>query len=604
MSYAKNTLPVLIYDGDCDICCEWVSYWHKLTGEAVVYRPYQEAAPDYPNISLDAFEASIQYIEPNGAIASGAEACLILLRNSCRYRILYWLYRNLPGFSILCEWSYTFFSRHRGLLRLQTHLLWGKKFEPPRYEITTWIFFRCLACIYFAAFTSLAVQIKGLIGTQGILPLEIFLERVSTTYGNDAYFKLPTIFWFHLSDNFLEWICIAGTVFATILFFNILLRTSLIVLYVLYLSLFYAGQDFLTFQWDILLLETGFLALFLPTRSHIIIWLFRWLLFRFMFLGGVVKIASRDPVWDNLTALNYHFETQPLPTTLAWYAHHLSDAVHMTLAATTLIIELVIPFLVFLPRKIRFIAAYCFIIFQLGILLTGNYNFFNLLTIALCLFLFDDAAIRWLLPLKIRERLTHITVESALPWKSTFIAMGIACLVIAISASQFYRIFTDQSLPVINRIAQQLNPFHIVNLYGPFAIMTTRRLEIIIEGSNDNDNWKEYKFKYKPDDLKKIPARIIPHQPRLDWQIWFAALGRYDRYQWFEPLIQRLLQGSPDVLKLLQHNPFPATPPRYIRALSYQYHFTDPEERAVTQQWWTREFTGVYYPVTEIKASQ
>jgi len=262
-----------------------------------------------------------------------------------------------------------------------------------------------LACIYLAAFLSFGVQIIGLIGTDGVLPLDQYLLQLKQHLGTSAYWQTPMLFWFGLNDNILMFSCILGALLSCVLMFGVLQRTTLILLYLLYLSLFYAGQTFMTFQWDLLLLESGFLAIFLPTGSKIVVWLYRWLVFRFMFLGGLVKIISRDPTWDNLTALNYHFETQPLPTIFAWYAHHLPEYLLMVGAAVTLITELLLPFLIFTPRRFRITAACFFILFQLSILFTGNYNFFNLLTISLCLFLFDDAAIK-----KISADLVNISI--------------------------------------------------------------------------------------------------------------------------------------------------------------------------------------------------
>ncbi|MBI4005989.1 MAG: lipase maturation factor family protein [Gammaproteobacteria bacterium] len=594
-------IPVLIYDGDCGICLYWVNYWHKLTGDKVIYHPYQKVAADYPSIPLEEFRRSIQLITIDGAVYKGAEAVYVLLKDIPPYGLLNRLYKYAPGFSLLSESGYTFFSRHRGILRWMSYLFWGRQYEPPRYELISWLFIRLLGCIYLAAFVSLGVQITGLIGSNGILPLDLYLESVKQHFGNNAYLKVPTIFWFYLNDQLLILTCVAGSVISLLLIFNILLRTSLVVLYILYLSLYYAGQTFMTFQWDLLLLEVGFLALFLPARSNIIIWLYRWLAFRFMFLGGVVKIASRDPSWDNLTALTYHFETQPLPTPLAWYVHHLPEPFHITLAAVTLIIELIIPFLIFLPRKLRFIAAFFFMGFQLMIILTGNYNFFNLLTIAFCLFLFDDAAIKWLLPVILKKQISSPIPKPRLPVMNTIVATVITTVILTINSAQFWRIFTYSSMPIAANISYAFRPLQITSVYGPFSVMTTRRLEIIVEGSIDKKTWHEYKFKYKPDDLYRPPGWNIPHQPRLDWQMWFAALGDRSENPWFGNFLYQLLNDRKVVTQLLQKNPFPDHPPVFIRALVYEYHFADPETHKKTGQWWLRELTGMYYPVIKLK---
>lgn len=603
MEKPERKIPVLVYDGDCSICNEWVNNWRKQTGDTVTYHPYQQVASKYPDISLDSFKQSIQFIEPEGKVTAGAEACFRLLKQRTGYRFIYWLYRRLPGFSNLCEAGYIFFSQHRILLAWISHLFWGKNFEPDRYEIVSWIFLRCIGIIYLAAFTSLGVQITGLSGSQGIIPLTVFLEKAISVLGPSAYFRIPTIFWFNSSDVFLQLACLAGIFFSLAIILNFFLRTSLVLSYIFYLSLYYAGQTFLTFQWDLLLLECGFLAMFLPTRSILIIWLYRWLAFRFMFLGGVVKIISRDPTWDNLTALQYHFETQPLPTPLAWYFHNFSESVLISMTALTLFIELIIPFLVFLPRKIRFIAGHLFIAFQVFIILTGNYNFFNLLAIAFCLFLFDDAALNWMLPARLKEKLIVGKQIEIVPVKNTLAASFICCFVLSVSLTQLYRLFINDPLAAMNDYVRIISPLNIINTYGPFAIMTTRRVEINIEGSNDGEVWQEYIFKFKPGDMDKPPRWIIPHQPRLDWQMWFAALSNHKHHPWFGNLVYRLLQGSPEVTRLFKYNPFPDKPPLFIRASAYEYHFTKPSIRKTTGNWWSREYLGNYFPVTKLPES-
>ena len=388
----------LVYDGACGICREWVDYWRRLTGARIDYRPYQEVAEDYPRITLAQFEASIQLIDANGNISSGAAAAFTLYRGIPPWSLLLWLYRYLPGFAPVSEWCYRFFSAHRGLLACITHLCWGRGFEPAEYHLVSWIFLRLLGCIYLAAFVSFAVQAGALIGSRGILPVANYLGYAREQLGSNAWLQLPTLFWWHAGDSTIAFVCLAGIILSICLIINFLQRPALILLYGLYLSLVVGGQVFMSFQWDALLLECGFLAVFLPWGSKIIPWLYRWLVFRFMFMGGMVKINSGDPAWHNFTALNYHFETQPLPTPLAWYAYHLPEALLKTATGTTLVIELFMPFLIFAPRRFRQLAACSFFLLQSGILLTGNYNFFNLLTMLMCLFLFDDAAFRRVLP--------------------------------------------------------------------------------------------------------------------------------------------------------------------------------------------------------------
>jgi predicted DCC family thiol-disulfide oxidoreductase YuxK len=590
---SQSKLPILIYDGDCEICCEWINYWKKLTGENISYRPYQDVHENYPDIPLENFEKAIQFVDIDESIKSGAAATFSIYKNVQAHSFLDWFYHHLPGFSLLSELFYNFFSQHRGLLSFFTHLFWGRNREPASYQLTTQIFLRLLGCIYLAAFVSFAVQILGLIGSEGVLPLELYLPQLKQHYGTSAYWQTPMLFWFYLSDKFLLLSCITGAFFSVLLIFNLFQRFALVLLYLLYLSLFYAGQTFMAFQWDLLLLEAGFLAIFLLSGSRLVVWLYRWLIFRFMLLGGLVKIISQDPNWDGLTALNFHFETQPLPTLFAWYAHHLPDILLMTGVAITLFIELVLPFLIFFPRRFRLLAAFCFILFQSLIILTGNYNFFNLLTIFICLFLFDDAAIKSCLPFSVITRLEN---HSQYKFRKTFAYafIPVAAVLLISSAEQMNILLQANRQSSLSLISTVISPWHIVQNYGPFAVMTTVRHEIIIEGSNDGNNWLEYHFKYKPGDVSQAPKWVTPHQPRLDWQMWFAALSQPENNPWFDNLLYRLLSNSEPVKKLFAHNPFPETAPKLIRARYYEYNFTSPSEKKIDRNWWTRKLIAEY----------
>jgi hypothetical protein len=312
-----------------------------------------------------------------------------------------------------------------------------------------------------------------------------------------------------------------------------------------------------------------------------------------MFMSGMVKLLSGDPAWADLRALQYHFETQPLPTPLAWYAHHLSAAVLRFSTAMVFFIELVLPFLVFLPRRPRAIAAYGFMLLQVLILLTGNYNFFNLLTLSLCLFLFDDRSLDLRLPRAISNRFALKPGGTAGRRAALALALVIVPAALVLEGSRL----AQCPIPgILGPVVSQLEQWHVINGYGLFAVMTTRRAEIVIEGSQDRLHWQAYEFKYKPGDLARAPSLNIPHQPRLDWQMWFAALDDPRRLPWFYVFLQRLLEDSPPVTRLLKSTPFQGTPPRYVRAELYDYHFSSAAERAKTGQWWTREYLRPYFP--------
>jgi predicted DCC family thiol-disulfide oxidoreductase YuxK len=588
--------PLLIYDGDCGFCVYWVRYWRKLTGNRVTYAPYQEVAAQYPEIPVAAFQGAVQYIAPDGKIASGAEAALLTLSHASGKSFWLTLYRRFPGFAAIAELIYAYIASHRSAFYRPTLWLWGRDYEPPRFDLVSWMFLRSMGLIYLAAFVSFGVQALGLIGSHGILPLSEFVDAVRSQLGLAGYWRVPMVFWLNQSDFAIQAACWAGAALSLLLIFNVMPRLSLFFLYALYLSLFYAGQEFMGFQWDLLLLEAGFLALLLSMATKPGIWLLRWLLFRFMFLSGVVKLMSGDPTWANLSALSYYFQTEPLPTPLAWYTHHLPQAILIALTAATLFIEVGLPFLIFCPRRLRFVAAFGFLLLQAVILLTGNYAFFNLLTIALCLVLFDDAALRKVLPVRLTP-VVQDRVRDMKPRRIVSFAVGaFALLIVFTGITQLHAMFSGRiSIPAA-WLSGEIAPLRIVNTYGLFAVMTTTLPEIIVEGSDDGVHWLEYGFKYKPGDVMRRPLWNFPHQPRLDWQMWFAALGTASENPWFSMFMRRLLENSPQVTALLGSNPFPHKPPLFVRAMLYDYRYSSPEEKKATGVWWVRQPEGIYFP--------
>jgi hypothetical protein len=461
------------------------------------------------------------------------------------------------------------------------------------YVLVSWVFTRVLALIYFAAFASLSVQIVGLAGARGILPVAAFLDRAYDALGHDAYWRVPTLFWLGRSDAALTAACWAGTLAALLVFANLFTRAGLLLCYALYLSLSYAGQEFLSFQWDLFLLESGFLALLLTGRSPIAAWLYRFLLFRFMLMGGVVKLASGDPAWRGLTALRYHFETQPLPTPLAWYAHWLPDGLLRLATGAVFFIELIVPFLVFLPRPFRLFAAASFVVLQGAIILTGNYTFFNLLTLALCLFLLEDRDLQPWFSARLADRILR---QARPPGPLAHAGAGLMALVAASTLAGLLWLtpLNQRPFPALYGLVRAVSTFGLVNGYGPFAVMTTERREIVVEGSDDGQNWLAYEFKYKPGDPGRALGWSIPHQPRLDWQMWFAALGDARQSPWFVRFMARLREGSPAVLALLRRDPFHGRPPRYLRASLYLYAFSSAEQRADEGWIWERRRLGDY----------
>ncbi len=619
--------PLLVYDGECGFCTLWVHRWKCATGESVDYLPSQDPqiAERFPEIPRAAFDSSVQLVEPSGSVYNGAEAVFQSLAYSENFGWLLNIYQAFPPFAQLTEWSYHLVAKHRPFFSRVTRLLWGRHVERPSYVFVRRTFLSCLGVIYLIAFVSLWMQITGLIGSHGIVPVEQTMGAVkhevsSARLGLSRYYRVPTLCWFSTSNSFLNLQCAAGTALAMLLIAGIAPAPCLFLLWLIYLSLCTVGDPFMSFQWDALLLETGFLAIFFaplnlwprhPARerppSRIVLWLLRWLLFKLMFRSGCVKLTSGDPTWRDLTALNYHFETQPLPTWIGWYVHHFPAWVHKSDTILMFVIEIGVPFLIFLPRRPRQLACLAIVALQFFILLTGNYCFFNLLTMVLCLTLLDDATLQKCLPAKWCR-----CSDAVFPGRHTAFRYLHGALIAALAASvlitstvQFSGMFHPPIWLPWRVLAadQRLAPLRSFNGYGLFQVMTTSRPEIVVEGSDDGVNWKAYEFKYKPGDLTRRPGFVEPHQPRLDWQMWFAALGNYQQNPWFLNFCARLLQGSPQVLALMEKNPFPNAPPKYIRAVVYDYHFTGNATRRKTGEWWRRELWGNYAPVMSLQTT-
>ena len=471
------------------------------------------------------------------------------------------------------------------------------------YFLISALFLRLLALVYLAAFISTGSQIIGIAGDQGILPVAEKIESLRSAQGWSGIWSFPTLFWIDASNDSLFAVALAGCVFSVALFLNVLPRVSLVMLFVLNLSLFHAGQLFMNFQWDYLLLESGFLAIFLAGGApKAVVWLFRWLLFRVRFLSGVSKLLSQDPTWANLTALVYFFEVQPLPHWGGWYAHQLPDWLLRFATGSALFIEIVVPFMILMPRKIRLVGAWLTILMQLTILLTSNHNYANFLVLVLCLFLFEDRDIRRVLPDSAQRWLSGSFPARvrAGAFSKAVIAM-LAAVIITVSLSQTWGMFVGRrGLQFLQPLHQALHPFHIVNSYHIFSTMNTERIEFIVEGSSDGLNWKTYEFKYKPGDTYRRPEVVVPHHPRLDWLTWFVP-SHPAFLPWFEQFLLRLAQNSPAVVDLLEYNPFSDDAPRYLRVSVYRYSFSDPKVRAATGQWWQRQYLGVFYPLADIR---
>ena len=603
--------PLLIFDGGCGFCRRWVARWQRAVGDAVDYRPFQddEVKSKYPEIPRADLEKAIHLVSPDGSVCRGAEAAFRSLAAGGAERWMLWAYAHLPGFAPVSEFLYGQVASHREFLSKLDRFFLVPVTDQPQQVWVRFAFLRGLALIYLIAFVSLREQVDGLIGSQGIVPAAVLMSRlqnaVTTQHiGLERFHLVPTLAWFDSSDAALHRQCDAGITLSVLLLMGFAPALTTFLLWLIYLSLSSIASPFLNFQWDILLLETGFLAIFLaplqwrerprsqPPPSRLVLWLLRWLIFRLMFESAWVKLASKDPMWSQFTALRVHFETQPLPTWIGWYAHQLPHAVQSVCVFLMFVIELAFPFLVFAGRKPRFIAAAGFVLLQVVILLTGNYTFFNWLTILLCLPLLDDRALQRFLPKRFRGPLPrpagarwHWAITAPLTAGTLFLTV-----LVFVWRESVVRDMPDSLVSVL----VWTDPFRTFNNYGLFRTMTPTRPEIIVQGSNDGQTWQDYEFKYKPGDLKRPPAFVAPYQPRLDWQMWFAALGSPQQNIWFLSFEKRLLENSPSVTALLARNPFPQTPPKYIRSELYEYHFTDPATRRATGDWWRRDYLGAY----------
>ncbi len=618
--------PLLIWDGDCHFCGLWIERWKVETVGCVDYEKSQDVAARFPEIPAGQFQKSVVLIEPDGRVYTAAEAVCRSLE--CRSHWFRKAYERVPGFAAVSEFAYAVVAGHRTVASFFTRVLWGNDVRPPTYFWARRWFLRLLGLVFLIAFVSLWTQVDGLIGENGILPAGQFLNAAHDQLGDRAYTLLPTLCWFGASNTWLHWLCALGSVLSVFLIVGVAPALALLGLVSLYLSLVAVGQTFLSFQWDILLIETGFLAIFIapwrwlavegpgPPVSRVGLFLLKFLLFKLMVMSGVVKLTSGDDCWWNLTALDYHYWSQPLPTIFAWWADQHAEWFKKFSVGFCLFVEIIVPLCLWAPRRWRLIAAGLLIFLQIAIAITGNYCFFNLLTIALCLLLIDD---QWIEHVNRGRR-----VDGGAPAKLLCVGpagtglAGVQPSILAIRRSLgalvviatipvdvwlTYGAFKPAAEPPrpIAILEEHLEPFRVVSGYGLFRVMTKDRLEIEVEGSADGIDWKPYVFKWKPGDVKRAPTWCAPHQPRLDWQMWFAALGTVRENGWFVNLAVSLLENKTDVISLLADNPFPVRPPKFVRARLFRYRFTTAPEHAATGAWWKREELGDYLPEISLR---
>ncbi|MGB6197975.1 MAG: lipase maturation factor family protein [Candidatus Acidiferrales bacterium] len=499
----------------------------------------------------------------------------------------------------------------------------------PGFLKARWLFMRALGFIFFSAFFSLLFQIRGLIGPDGLLPADEYLKDVAQyfDFGLARFWAAPTLYWFSSSDRALlivVWIGIAASV---LLMLNLWPRATTFICLVAFLAFISAAQDFSSYQSDGMLLEAGFLCLFFAPpglrpglgRAHppsrVSWFLLVWLNFRIYFESGIAKILSHDPQWHGLTAMDQYYQNGPLPTWIGWYVQHLPHKFHATVVVYILAVELVLAFLMFLPRKFRIVLFFIITPMQISIILTANYAFLNYIVLALGILLLDDRFLdrfwraRNAAPALPESQPVDSGAGAAVPkpvpeWRAALddfrFYTGIPWLVVNFYVTAtllVLMVWSSAPLPIAP--VRWLEPFRVANEFGLFASMTPNRYEIEFQGSADGKTWTAYSFRYKPQDISSAPRIYAPYQPRFDWNLWFASLGFWREYPFVLNTEERLLEGSPDVLALFANNPFPNQPPLQVRAVRWQYWFTDRATKRSTGQWWRRQLIGLYAPVLE-----
>jgi hypothetical protein len=533
--------------------------------------------------------------------------------------------------------------------------LFDRDSGPRNRFAPRWIFLRALAGIYFSAFLALFFQIRGLIGPQGILPAGTLLAAIQRQApGVLRFWYAPTLFWFSSSSQAMMVVVWIGLIASVLAFVNAWPRLSLLLCWICFLSFVAAAGEFSGYQSDGMLLEAGFVALFLapqgiwpgwgidspPSRAALL--LLQWEWFRIYFESGLVKLLSGDPEWRHLTAMDQYYQNGPLPTMIGWYVQHFPHWFHVATAAGTLVMELGIVWMLFLPRRVRII-CFCIVTpWEIGVILTANYAFLNYLVLALGFLLLDDRSLLSWIPERYRSRLEaqvpresvnvaeeRLSVITTPEWEKeragkrpsaeveeetektrvgvrrvwahvravrlAVTAVMLTWLGYASTAELVRMPWPEFPLPMFPIAA--LEPFRVANQYGLFAVMTRGRYEIEFQGSNDGENWTPYLFRHKPQALNEAPGIYAPYQPRFDWNLWFASLTDFQNAEIVPLTEERLLEGDGDVLSLFRDDPFASAPPKYVRAVLWQYWFTTLDEKRETGDWWKRSLLGLYAPV-------
>ena len=483
--------------------------------------------------------------------------------------------------------------------------------QRQSYWLSRFVFLRLLGFVYFFAFLSLATQVLALLGEEGLLPASMFLESVEAQYDSNivAFLQLPTLFWINSGDQTLLILSWIGVLLSLIVLAGYANSVLLAILWFLYMSYIHIGQVFYGYGWETLLLETGFLAIFFiplidwrpfpkTAPPAAIVWLLRWLTLRVYLGAGLIKIRG-DSCWRDFTCLFYHYETQPIPNPLSPYFHFLPHIVNKAGVAFNHLVELAVPFFVFWPRTARIICGVLLVLFQLFLIIGGNYSFLNWITITIAIGCFDDRFFRKLLPKRIVAKADQASSDANVSRPQQWISWVLVILVVFLSFPVVKNLLSeDQAMNT------SFNRLHLVNTYGAFGSVGKERYELILIGKDaETGEWKEYEFKAKPGNIYRSLPVIAPYQPRIDWQIWFAAMQRPEHNPWLIHMIWKLLHNDDGSLSLLAGNPFPDKPPSEIRIDFYRYAFAPLPGEAI----WERTYLGQWLPplssnMTELKA--
>ena len=518
--------------------------------------------------------------------------------------------------------------------------LFASEYGASDRLLARWLFLRAMGLIYFSAFYSFIFQIRGLIGPQGILPANSYLEAIShSAVAHARLWYVPSLLWVSSSSQMLMTLCWVGLIASIVLVINFWPRAMLAVCFVCFLSFVAAAQDFSGYQSDGMLLGAGFVCLFFappglrpglgaahsPSRASL--FLLQWEWFRIYFESGIAKLASGDPQWRNFTAMDEYYQNGPLPTWIGWYMQHLPHWFHAGSAGATLVMELGLVWMILLPRRFRIILFFIVTFWEFGVISTANYAFLNYIVLSLGILLVDDKFLLRFVPQRWRQRVAQATnvetqhaasrptdpatTEGSDKSLVAQIRRHGGALKLAFSAVMLTWIFYDTSADLIRMLLPNiplprapitmLEPFRIADRYGLFAVMTRGRYEIEFQGANDGQNWIPYPFRYKPQALNEPPGIYAPYQPRFDWNLWFASLESWRSSPIVPDTEIRLLTNDPDVIALFGGNPFAKAPPKQVRAVLWQYWFTTMAEKRATGNWWKRKLIGLYAPTLELQ---